>query len=93
MTCESFDAGSAQAGYALSNISSTLQAYDGLDSGISQKTCATAGLLRGLESFAPLPGILCPQKGLQTGYAVASKTDEESRVLFVGSSRCGVKTA
>jgi len=92
-TCESFDTCSAQAGYAPYNISRTLQAYDGLDSGISQKTCATAGLRRHVETFAPLPGILCPQKGLQGGYVVARKRDEESRALFVGSSRCGVETA
>jgi len=61
--------------------------------GFLKKTGATAGLRRRLESFAPLLGILCPQRGLQAGYAVARKRDEESRALFVGSSRCGVETA
>jgi len=57
-----------------------------------KKTCMTAGRRRCLESFAPLPRILCLPKGLQGGYAVARKRDEKSLALFVGSSRCGVET-
>jgi len=70
----------------------TLQAYDELDSGISQNTCVTTGLQRRVESFARLPGILCPQKGLPRDYALVRKSDQESWALFVGSSRCGVET-
>jgi len=92
MTSKSIDAGSAQAGYVSYNISVALQAFDELNSGISQKTCAPAGLRQRLESFAPLHGIVYPQKALQEGYAMASKRDEKCQASFVWSSRCGVET-
>ena len=61
--------------------------------GFLKKTWERGGLRGPLESFAPLPGILCSRKGLQGGYALARKRDEESRVLFVGSSLCVIETA
>jgi len=40
----SFAAGSAQAGHATYSLFRTLQAYDGLDTRISQETCLTASI-------------------------------------------------
>ena len=43
-TRKSFGAGSAYAGFATYDLSRTVQAYDGLDTGISEETLATAGV-------------------------------------------------
>ena len=89
----SFATSSAQAGYATYCLFRTLQAYDGLDTRISQQTCPTTSVWQCLESFAPLPWILCPQKDLSGGHIVVRSRDEESWVLLIGSSHRGIKAA